>query len=177
MKRVLLIVVLCASSAWADPPDGGASVSVVVDPNGDTTVDVKRGTLKVKTGDAEERVGAGETVRAQKGKPLKRLLPAPTTTAPADEATLNATDVALAWRKVPGAAKYAVEIAMAPEMSGARVETVDGTRLVVHLETGTWYWRVVALDGGGVSGKRAPTRRLTIDTTPPKLKAGKPEWR
>jgi hypothetical protein len=152
-------------------------VSVSVDPNGDTTVDVKRGTLKVKTGAAEERVGPGETVRARKGKPLTRLLPAPATTAPADAATLNVTDVALAWRKVPGAAKYVVEIAPAPEMAGGRTETVDGTRVVMHLETGTWYWRVVALDGGGMSGKRAPTRRLTIDTTPPKLKAGKPQWR
>ncbi|HEY2747665.1 MAG TPA: hypothetical protein VGL86_23750 [Polyangia bacterium] len=176
MKRALFLL-LIASSAWADPPDGGASVSVVVDPNGDTTVDVKRGTLKVKSGGGEERVGAGETVRAQKGKPLRRLLAAPAATAPADEATLNVTDVALTWRKVPGAARYVVEIAAAPEMSGARTETVDGTRAVMHLETGTWYWRVVALDGDGMTGKRAPARRLMIDVTPPKLKAGKPQWR
>jgi hypothetical protein len=176
MKRALLIV-LFATRAWADAPDGGASVSVVVEPNGDTTVDVKRGTLKVKAAEGEQRVGAGETVRAGKGKPLKRLLSAPTVMAPADEATLNATDVALAWRKVPGAAKYVVEIASGPEMAGTRTETVDGTRIMVHLDAGTWYWRVVALDGGGGAGKRPPARRLTIDTTPPKLKTGKPEWR
>ena len=48
-------------------------------------------------------------------------------------------------------------------MIGARTETVEGTRAMLHLDTGTWYWRVVALDGGGVTGKHGPARRLTID--------------
>jgi len=176
MKRAILLLLL-ASTAWADPPDGGASVSVVVEPNGDTTVDVHKGALKVKAGGVEERVVAGQTVRAQKGKGIKRLLGAPAPLAPAADATFNNTDVALAWKRVPGATRYVVEIASAPEMVGMRTETVDGTRAVVHLDPGTWYWRVVALDGGGAAGKRVAARRLTIDTTPPKLKTGKPEWR
>jgi hypothetical protein len=175
--RSALVLVLFASTAWADPPDGGASVSVVVEPNGDTTVDVRKGTVKLKAGGSEERVGAGETVRVQKGKRLQRMLAAPAPMAPADEATLNNTDVALAWKPVAGASRSVVEIASAPEMVGVRTSSVTGTRAVVHLEPGTWYWRVVALDGGGAAGKRAAARRLTIDTTPPKLKTGKPEWR
>jgi hypothetical protein len=156
---------LLAASCWADeaPNDLGANVSVVVEPDGSTTVDVKR--------------GAGESVYAQKGKPLKRTLRAPETTAPADGATLNATDVTLAWQKVPGAARYLVEISATPELSASRTQTVDTSRAVVHVEPGTWYWRVVALDGSGSPGRRATARRLTIDVTPPKLKTGKPEWK
>lgn len=172
-----LAVLLLAAPCWGETPDGGANVAVVVEPDGSTTVDVRRGQLKVKAGGTETRVGAGESLRAQKGKPAKRLLRAVVPAAPADGATLNATDVPFAWPKVPGAAHYVVEISASPEMSAARTQTVEGTSALVHLDAGTWYWRVVALDGGGGSGKRAAARRLTIDTTPPKLKTGKPEWK
>ena len=180
MKRALLLALLLATPSLADeapPNDLGASVSVVVEPDGSTTVDVKRGQLKVKSGGTETRVGAGESVRTQKGKPMKRVLAAPASTAPADNAMLNSADVELSWKKVSGAAHYVVELSASPEFSAAKTQTFDGTRAVVHVDTGTWYWRVVALDGGGVAGKRAPARRLTIDTTPPKLKTGKPEWK
>ncbi len=177
MRTWLTLAFVLSTPAWADTPDGGANVAVVVDPDGSTTVDVRRGQLKVKSGGTETRVGAGESVRAQRGKPMKRVLRAVAPEAPADGATLNVTEVRLAWPKVPGAARYVVEISASPEMSGARTQTVDGDRAVVHLDAGTWYWRVVALDGGGGAGKRAAARRLTIDTTPPKLKTGKPEWK
>jgi len=177
MKRALLLAMLAAAPAWAETPDGGANVSVVVEPDGSTTVDVKRGQLKVKSGGSETHVGAGESVRAQKGKPLKRVLAAATVTAPAAEAIMKTTDVTFSWQKVAGAARYVLEIAPSPEMTGAHATTVDGTKTGVHLDTGTWYWRVVALDGSGAPGKRAAARRLTIDTTPPKLKTGKPEWK
>jgi hypothetical protein len=176
MKRAL-VMLLFAVPAWAETPDGGANVAVVVEPNGDTTIDVRRGQLKVKSGSAETHVGAGESVRAPKGKPMKRVLAATVATAPGADAALKATDVEFAWQKVPGAARYLVEIAASPELAAARTQTVEGTKTVVHLDTGTWYWRVVALDGSGTPGKRAATRRLTIDTTPPKLKTGKPEWK
>ena len=178
MKRALLIVLLFAAApAWAETPDGGANVSVVVEPDGATTVDVRRGQLKVKSNGAETRVGAGESVRAQKGKPPRRVLAAAVVTAPADAATVKTTDVGFAWQKVAGASRYLLEVAPSSEFTGAHASTVDGVKTVVHLDAGTWYWRVVALDGSGAPGKRAAARRLTIDTTPPKLKTGKPEWK
>ena len=176
MKRALLLLLL-AAPAWGDTPDGGASVSVVVEPDGATTVDVKRGQVKVKSADAEMHIRAGEGVRAQKGKKLTRVLAMATLTTPVAEATIKTTDVEFAWQKVPGAARYVLEIASSPEFGGARTETIEGVKTVVHLDAGTWYWRVVALDGSGAPGKRAAARRLTIDTTPPKLKTGKPEWK
>jgi len=178
MKRALLLLLLAAPSFGEEAPnDLGANVSVVVEPDGSTTVDVKRGQLKVKSGGTETRVGPGESVHAQKGKPLKRTLGAATPTAPAEGATLNATEVTFSWQKVRGAARYVIEISASPELAAARTQTVDGTQAAVHVEAGTWYWRVYALDGAGAPGKRATARRLTIDTTPPKLKTGKPEWK
>jgi hypothetical protein len=174
---LLIMVLALAMPAFADLPDGGASISVVVDPNGDTTLDVKRGNLKVKSDGSENKVAAGETIRTQKGKPIKKLLAQPALSVPADNATVGVVDVGFAWQKVTGAAHYVLEVAPGPEFSGARTQTLEATRATLHLEPGTWYWRVVALDSGGTAGKRGAPRRLIIDTTPPKLKAGKPEWR
>jgi hypothetical protein len=177
MRRALIALLLLSGVARADTPDGGANVSVVVEPNGDTTVDVRRGALKVKTGGAETRVGAGEMLHAAKGKPGKKLLAAVAPMAPADGATTSAQNITFAWPKQAGASRYLIEISAAPETTAARTQTIDGTHAVVHLDAGTWYWRVVAFDGDGSPGMRAVPRRLTIDPTPPKLKTGKPEWR
>jgi hypothetical protein len=175
---LVALVGVVAVRAWADaPPDMGANVTVTVDRNGDTTLDVNSGNVKVKSSGAETRVGAGESVRTSKGKPLKKVLRAPPLTAPAQDASLGTQDVGFAWQKVPGATRYVLEVSSAPELSSARTQTVDGTRGSLHLEPGTWYWRVVALDAEGVPGRRTLPRRLTIDTTPPRLKTGKPEWR
>src|SRR5205823_11679733 len=120
----LALLAGAASPAFADdPPDLGASVSVTVEPNGDTTVDVKRGNLKVKSGGVETRVRAGESLRTSKGKLPKRLLPAPICAAPVDDASLGTQDVGFAWQKVAGAAKYVLEVSSAPELSSARTQT------------------------------------------------------
>jgi hypothetical protein len=179
VATVMMVLLLGGARAASaeDPPDMGANVSVTVEPNGDTTVDVKRGNLKVKSNGVETRMGAGESLRTSKGKPPKRLLPPPIFVAPVEDATVGTQDVGFTWQKVPGAAKYVLEVSAAPELSSARTQTLDGTRGSLHLEPGTWYWRVVALDAAGTPGKRSMSRRLTIDTTPPKLKTGKPEWR
>jgi hypothetical protein len=170
-------LLLLAAPCFGDTPDGGANVSVTVDGNGDTTVDVRRGALKVKAPGSETRVAAGESLRVQKGKPPKKLLPSIEPTTPSDGATVGTRDVAFAWPKTAGAVRYMLEIAATPEVTSGRTQTVDGNCAMVHLDAGTWYWRVIALDGDGSPGKRAVPRRLTIDTTPPKLKTGKPEWR
>ncbi|MDB4965558.1 MAG: hypothetical protein JWN44_1247 [Myxococcales bacterium] len=173
----LAVVAMVGSARAEGPVDMGASVSVTVEANGDTTVEVKRGDLKVKSGGHEAWVGAGDSIRASKGKPLKKVLVGPVLVAPADQATVGTLDVGFTWQKVPGASRYLLELSTAPEFSSARSQTVDSTRGSLHLDPATWYWRVVAIDADGAPGKRSMPRRLTIDTTPPKLKTGKPEWR
>jgi hypothetical protein len=166
-----------AAPAAADTPDGGANISVQVEPSGDTTLEVRRGQVAVKANGSQTRVHAGETVRVPSGQPLHRLLPPAAPLAPADGATVNALDVALAWQPVAGAVRYILELSSDPEFHPVRAETIAATRTKLHLDAATtWYWRVVALDKDGHPGRRGSARRLTIDVTPPKLKAGKPEW-
>jgi hypothetical protein len=195
MKKLILgLMLLWPAAARAQAPtatttattatpaatvDGGASVSVQVEPNGDTTLDVKRGDVAVKAnGGKPEHVGAGETVRVQKNQPLKRLPPPPVLLAPADGTTLSALDVAFSWQPVPGANRYLMEIAPDPQFQATRTQTVAGPATRVTLDAGsTYFWRVTVLDGGGTPGRRGQPWHLTIDTTPPKLKAGRPKWR
>jgi hypothetical protein len=176
----LLLAVGGAATAAADTPDGGANganISVQVDANGDTTLEVRRGQVAVKANGSQTKVRAGETVRAPRNQPLHPLLPPATPTAPLDGVILNTLDVTLSWQPVPGAARYLVEIAADPEFHAVRTETVATTRARLHLDTAsTWYWRVMAIDKDAHPGRPGVARRLTIDTTPPKLKTGKPEW-
>jgi hypothetical protein len=183
---LLLLPAVARGQTTAAPPppiptvDGGASVSVQVEPNGDTTLDVKRGDVNVKAGGQSktEHVGAGETVRAQKKQPLKRLAPPPVMTTPADGTTVSSLDIGFAWQPVVGANRYLLEIAADPQFQSTRTLTTAGTatRMTLDMST-TYYWRVTVLDGSGAPGKRGQPWHLTIDTTPPKLKAGRPKWR
>jgi hypothetical protein len=173
-----LLALFVSSPAMADPVDGGASVTVQVEKNGDTTLDVKRGNVKVKSNGKETRVGAGDSVRAQPGKPLRHLLAAPAPLTPADGSLQKSAEVELTWQAVPGATGYAVEVAGASSFATTTLaERRDASPALLKLPAGTWYWRVVAVDGDGTRGKPSTARKLTVDTTPPKLKAGKPEWR
>ena len=181
----ILVLIPALARAQTPPPplptvDGGASVSVTVEPNGDTTLDVKRGDVNVKAhGQTKsEHVGAGESVRAVKQQPLKRVPPAPVLTAPADGTTVGSLDVGFAWQPVAGANRYLLEIAPDPQFQSTRTATTaaTSTRLTLDMST-TYYWRVTVLDGSGSPGKRGQPWHLTIDTTPPKLKAGRPKWR
>ena len=166
-----------AAPALAAPTDGGTQLSVQVAANGDSTVEVARGELAVKAGGKETRLRGGEGLRAPKGKPLKKLLATPNPTTPVDKATLAKRDVEFAWQPVPGAARYLIEVSSSPELSGATLKTVDGTRAVLRLTGGSWFWRVTALDGDGTPGRRGQMRQLTVDNTPPRLKTGRPQWR
>jgi hypothetical protein len=174
----IAMMMTLAAPALGQPVDGGAQVSVQVERNGDTTVDVKRGSVKIKSGGRETHVSAGDTVHAASGKPLRRLLAAPAPLGPADGSLQKSADVPLLWQNVPGAVAYAVEFAASADFATVtHAERQDKSPAVIKLPAGTWYWRVVAVDGDGTRGKASPPRKLTIDTTPPKLKAGKPEWR
>ena len=177
-----LLLLPAVSRAQAPPPiattDGGASVSVQVEKNGDTTLDVRRGDVSVRVDGKTEHVGAGETVKATKKQPLKRLPPAPLLLTPTDGATVNTLDVTFDWQPVVGANRYLLEIAPDPQFQSTRTQTTAGTATRMTLDGSTsYYWRVTVLDGSGMPGKRGQAWHLTIDTTPPKLKAGKPKWR
>jgi hypothetical protein len=180
--RLIALVVLCAGSAWTEEPtDGGAVISVQVGDGGATTIDVARGELKVRAGGEETRVGAGERVVGERGKPAKRLLRAPTGLVPANGTTLPTLDFAVRWDAVPRATAYQIVVAEDPALATVvwhedRLATNKVSARVA--KAGTYFWRVVAIDGKSqLPGRPSAVHKLVIDTTPPKLKAGQPRWK
>jgi hypothetical protein len=97
---------------------------------------------------------------------------------PPDGTIVNALEVTFTWQPVPGANRYLLEIAPDPQFQSTRTATSasPATRLTLDGST-TYFWRVTVLDGNGLPGRRGQPWHLTIDTTPPKLKAGRPKWR
>jgi hypothetical protein len=183
MRRVTVIVVtlLAAGTLRAEGPrDAGASISVSVTDGGDTTLEVKRGDLKVSAGGEQTHVSAGQAVHVKKGQRAKKssLLGAPANVQPADGQHLNATEVALSWAPVEHAARYKVIIASNAKLDKPVHEATATAEVhsTVKLPAGTWYWRVVAVDKDGLEG-RPSTQMFVVDTTPPTLKPGKPRWK
>jgi hypothetical protein len=181
--RALLLTALClpALAGGEEPLDGGAVISVQVGDGGATTLDVQRGEVKVRSGGQETRVGAGETVHAAQQKPLRHQLRAPTNLSPGDGANVSTLDFTVRFDKVPGAAAYEVVVAADPHFSDVvwRADRAENTKVEARVQkAGTYWWRVTAVSTKTeVVGKASTPRKLVVDLTPPKLKAGQPRWK
>jgi hypothetical protein len=179
---VTLPEALAGAPAAEPASDGGTTVSVQVGDGGDTTIAVHGGSdLKVRAGGKETRVGRGQGVHVRRGEAPTRVkaLPAPDLKAPSDGQRIGSTDVSLGWSEIKGARAYHVAVATDSGFkSVVHDERVKDTpKSSVHLEAGTYYVRVAAIDGVGLEGRFSSTRRFVVDLTPPNLKTGKPEWR
>jgi hypothetical protein len=184
LKALVIAMTFTASlTALAGPPtDGGTSVSVQVGDGGETSIAVHGGgELKVRAGGKEMRVARGEGLHVRRGEQPTRIkaLPPPDLTAPADGQRIGSTEVGLGWSEIKGARAYHVAVATD---SGFRtvvsdLQVKDGAKSSVHLEAGTYYVRVAAIDQVGLEGRFSSTRRFVVDVTPPNLKTGKPQWR
>jgi hypothetical protein len=75
----------------------------------------------------------------------------PVLASPADSALLGPATVGLAWRPVPEAAAYTVELSSATDFTPAYVSasTADTQAVVVLPAPGRFYWRVRAVNGAG----------------------------
>jgi hypothetical protein len=176
------MVALSTAIAVADEPaDGGAIISVQVGDGGATTLDVQRGEMKVRAGGQETRVGAGESIHAEKSKAAKHILRAPTNLQPADGTNLSTLDFTVKFDPVPRATAYSIIVAEDPQLAQIvwKNERTPATKVAAKVtRAGTYYWRVVAVnDHSEAIGKSSPVRKLVIDLTPPKLKAGRPQWK
>src|SRR5262249_26271357 len=100
---------------------------------------------------------------------------------PADGVTLAKLDFDVKFEPVPGAAAHQVLVATDREFSRIvwRQDHAEGSRVSARVqEAGADWWRVAAVDkGSNVVGRPSAPRKIVIDTTPPKLKAGKVKWR
>jgi hypothetical protein len=92
---------------------------------------------------------------------------------------VRAGGVVLSWKKVMGARRYRLAVASDSAFAHkiVELEAADAAAAPVHLDAGTYYWRIAAVDAEGLEGTVTHARRFVIDTTPPRLKTGKPKWR
>jgi hypothetical protein len=170
---------ICILAHADEPTDGGAQVSVVVAPDGETTLEVKSGAMKVKAGGEETRVKAHQSVRVKKGQRAKKIstLAAPEPVTPADGQHLNTLEVPLEWSRIDGAKSYKLEIAADDKFKSPLPQAPAASeKTKAKVKEGTWWWRVQAVDGDGLVGKPSPPRTFVVDVKPPKLKTGKPTW-
>ena len=168
----------CAALA-DEPADGGAIISVQVGDGGVTTLDVQRGEVKVRAGGQETRVGAGESLHVARSKPMRHLLRAPTNLSPVDGANVSTLAFTVKFDRVPGALVYDVEVAGDPQFNEVvwHNDRVEGTQVEAKVkQAGTYWWRVTA-QSPKAEGRTSPPRKLVVDLTPPKLKAGRPTWK
>jgi hypothetical protein len=175
-------VAALTGAVFADEPtDGGAIISVQVGDGGVTTLDVQRGEVKVRAGGQETRVGAGESIQAEKSKLAKHILRAPTNLSPADGTNLSSLDFMVKFDPVPRATAYQITVAEDPQFAQVvwKNERTPATKVSAKVaRAGTYYWRVVAVNEKSEAvGKFSSPRKLVIDLTPPKLKAGRPSWK
>jgi hypothetical protein len=169
-------------NGWAEEgrTDGGTTVSVQVSDGGQTNLAVQSGALTVRAAGQSERVESGEGVRVDVGKPPKRipLLPAPRVISPSDGQRIGSVRIWVVWAEVKSAERYRLLISRDTRFSALVAETTsEGTKTQVSVPApGTYYFRVSAVAQNGLRGRPSPARRFVVDTTPPSLKTGKPEW-
>ena len=130
-----------------------------------------RGEMRVAAADgATRKVGELEQVR-QRGSELsaaKKLPEAPLIIAPEDnvEVALERSErLALRWRKVSGAASYALQVShnrlFVENIIDVERRTKTSAMLGLKRE-GSFVWRVAALDRGGERGPWSPAYRFRV---------------
>jgi len=150
--------------------------------------DVFEGRIEVSSPSERESLVAGERIRATAGGRLadKEVLPGvPRLVSPRDQKVFISEEAAdqsitLSWEPVPGARSYHLTISdkalFTSPLYDARRE---GTQAALDaVPAGSYYWRIAAVSGAGVSGPFSPARRFRVstakirdrgDTVPPEL--------
>jgi hypothetical protein len=172
-------------------------VSVDVAQGEKTEVTTYRGKTTVSTGlntvvlEGRQRVVAA--ARTGVLSPRVVLPEAPVPLLPADNRAFDVAtggDVDLKWSRVPDAARYRVQISRSrlfvPDANEVDLDDRTGlsTRIKVSRE-GSYFWRLAAINRGGVSSEWSAVRRFRMleepvrtgsgDTTPPELSVLAPQ--
>jgi hypothetical protein len=154
-----------------------------------TRLAVHAGEASLASGENSVVLQAAERIQvAGEGEFGKReaILPSPRQLAPGDHKIFltedeHLSEANLVWSEVPGARGYRLQVSRNSLMSEPiQDRTLTGTTRAVlnDLESGKWFWRVAALDGGGEAGQfshvsefrvAGPESNLTQDTMPPVL--------
>ncbi|MDY7228758.1 LysM peptidoglycan-binding domain-containing protein [Hyalangium rubrum] len=178
-----------ADNAWAllSPGTGQpSSFQVKVSEGGDTTVSVQSGPpVRVNAESVTRPVSPGETVRVEKGQPPPPPAPpleVPQLRSPSEGQKLKFTPikgqlgpVTLAWRPVPGAKQYEVEVH--PVQGPPLRQTVPATQWQLPaLPAGRYRWTVRAL-GESQKSDASAERLFELIEDRVKLQVGEPSWK
>lgn len=156
--------------------DGFAEVSMVMRPDRSSRIVVNRGEAKVS--------GMGETITLDAGqsatsdgtaaavKAATTALPVALPSGPEADAEIATTSTAsmptiqLAWNSVPGASRYAVEVASDAAFERlASVSEVPGSASsysFVPAAPGEYHWRILTLDSNRVAGAASAERSFRV---------------
>lgn len=150
-------------------------------------VETTRGSVKLAAGDQKIEIGEAVRVSLDGARVVERtkLLESPRLAAPPDQKTFLASanePVELSWTAVELASGYRLQVSDRPTFSGAPDpdRKLAGTSFLLKKPgSGTFYWRVVALDKAGREGQWSDVRKFRVsdaafrdpdDHTPPALK-------
>lgn len=156
------------SATSPDPAEfrltGGAEGTEVAVERGSVTLATARGSTELSEGTAAA-LGHGLVRRFD-------LLQAPELLAPLYEARLQfvpGAPVSLAWKALPGAGKYRLEVAREPSFEDpVDASVLDGTAYDFQpAAAGSYLWRVAAEDGSGRVGRFSEPRRLFVESADP----------
>ena len=156
-------------------PGDDTAGNIAVTDSGDTGLKVFRGSVAAETKTGQRlRLASNEGVRvSSEGTPGPRIvLPGiPVLLAPSDQTEIAYVDPArfttlFAWRAVPGAAAYHVQLDFDPSFTHLIVDRKDwrtGSSMELPgLDVGTYYWRVAAVDKAGVEGGFSDFARFVV---------------
>lgn len=148
--------------------------SINVAQSGSSDVRVYRGTTEVqtKTGD-KVQVGASEALKVDeigKAAPKVTLPAVPALLAPPHQTEVSYVNPAqattlLVWKSVPGAASYHLMVDYSAYFNRPLVDRTgikDSSVELRGLDTGKYYWKVAAVDTGGVEGAYSDFARFTV---------------
>ncbi len=178
-----------ATEKAAARAEGAGEFRVSYDKTSKTsTFDAFDGRIAVSTGSRKEVVDAGERIKATSGGKLspKQSLPGvPRLTAPSDQRVFvfdkpENEKLTLAWEPVGGAKSYELMIAERRMFTDPRYHNrLNGKKAILEgLSTGTYFWKVAAVDKAGTAGPFSTIRHFRIssqqirdrtDQEPPKL--------
>lgn len=138
-----------------------------------TEVAVTGGEVEVGAGAASQRVGAGRAIDLPPGAGARpaELLDFPASVAPGVDARFQwkkGLELRLAWKKVPNAVGYRVQVArsLSFEIVSSTLEA-DGTQVSFQPEEdGMYAWRVASRDAAGRYGEYGFARRFHCDRSP-----------
>ncbi|KAB2922427.1 MAG: hypothetical protein F9K22_11720 [Bacteroidetes bacterium] len=134
------------------------------------------GTMKVSATGAAVQLGANEGTVVEQGRPPMtpvRLLPPPELLWPRIDSTVYTPELPLAWRPVPGAKGYRVELSAAKDFTAdphTAAVSAPAYRLQ-NLKLGLLYARVTAVDALGLRGMESPVYTIVRveDKLPPAI--------